>query len=127
VVKAFVVLIAAWAAYLAWTIVLAASVESVFVAGPRMARDPWTWVTIVDVYLGFVAFGAFIVARERRAARYLPWLAGVFVLGNVVSAVYLAWVLARHGFDLVGLVTGAPAPTPGSRARPGVHQAPARH
>ena len=124
-VRVFVTVLLAWAAYLAWTIVSALQVESVFVAGPRLARDPWTWVTIVDVYLGFVVFAGFLVARERRPARYLPWLAGVFVLGNVVSAVYLAWVLARHRFDAAGLVRGPAAP--GSRENPGAHQAPTRH
>jgi len=104
VVKAFVVLIVAWGAYLAWSIALALGAESVFVAGPRMAGDPWGWVTIVDVYLGFVVLGAFIVARERRLARALPWLAGLFVLGNVAGAAYLASILLRHRFDLGALL-----------------------
>lgn len=103
-VRAYVIVLVAWAAYLAWTIVAAMHVESVLAAGPRIAQDPWTWVTITDVYLGFVVFAAFLVARERRFSRCLPWLVGVFLLGNVVTAGYLAWVLARHRFDLAALV-----------------------
>jgi len=105
--RAFALLVVAWAVYLAWTIASAMQVESVLAAGPRMARDPWTWVTIIDVYLGFLVFAAFLVARERRLARCLPWLAGVVILGNVVTAAYLAWVLARNQFDLAALVRRA--------------------
>jgi hypothetical protein len=98
----FTVVTALMACYLAWVIGVAIRHESIFVAGPRIAQDPWTWVTIVDLYLGFVLAGAVIIARERQVARWLPWVVGILVLGNLATAVYaVRWVLggsanARH-------------------------------
>lgn len=81
------------ALYLAWTIGVALGAESLFVAGPRIAKDPWTWVTIVDLYLGFLLAGGLIVARERRVLRWLPWLVGLLALGNLATAAYaVVWV-----------------------------------
>lgn len=82
------------ALYLAWTIGVAIRLESVFVAGPRIAQDPWTWVTIVDLYVGFLVAGGLIVAREREPVRWLPWLVGIVVLGNLVTAAYAVRWLA---------------------------------
>lgn len=86
------------ALYLAWTIGVALRAESLFVAGPRIAQDPWTWVTIVDLYLGFLVTAGVIVARERRPRRWLPWLVGLLTLGNLATAAYaVLWVASTAG------------------------------
>ena len=95
----FVGLLAVGVLVLGKAIVVALGTESVLVAGPRIAQDPWAWVTIVDLYLGFLVFGGYVVARERRAVRALPWLVAIFCLGNLASAAYVGWALARHRFD----------------------------
>jgi hypothetical protein len=98
--RIFAVVLVVAAGYLSWTIGVAARTESVFVAGPRIAQDPWTWVTIVDLYLGFLLAAGLIVARERRLARWLPWLAAILVLGNLATAAYaIVWLFgaARPG------------------------------
>lgn len=97
--RLFVGLLAAGALVLGNAIVVALGAESIFVAGPRIAQDPWAWVTIVDLYLGFLVFGGYVAVREGRAVRALPWLAAIFCLGNLASAAYVGWVLARHRFD----------------------------
>ena len=93
--------------YLGWVIVVALGAESLLVAGPRLAQDPWGWVTIVDLYLGFLVFGGYLAARERNPWRTLPWLVALMALGNIVSAVYLAWALHRGGYRLAALVEPA--------------------
>jgi len=95
--RVFTAIVALGALYLASMIVWAIGVESLLVAGPRIARDPWGWVTIVDLYLGFLLAGAFVVVRERQARRYLPWLVGIFCLGNLATAVYVLNALRRGG------------------------------
>lgn len=94
--RVFIAALVAGSAYLIWAIAVALRVESVFSAGPRIAQDPWTWVTIVDLYLGFLVVGGAMVVRERAWRRYLPWLVALFCLGNLASAAYLAWTLARR-------------------------------
>jgi hypothetical protein len=97
----------ALSAVLARAIVVALGVESVFVAGPRIAQDPWTWVTIVDLYLGFLVFAGYIAAREGRLLRALPWLIALLVLGNLASAAYVAWAIHRGGYRLRALLEPA--------------------
>lgn len=106
-VALFVGLTLLMAGLLAWNIVVALGVESVFVAGPRIASDPWGWVTILDLYLGFLVFAGYLVAREQSILRALPWLVGLFCLGNLAAAVYIAWGLHTNAYDLRALVRPA--------------------
>jgi hypothetical protein len=109
-VRAYVLSLAAGAAYLGWSIVGAQLDESVVTAGPTLAALPWGWVTIVDVYLGFVAFGGYIVAREGSAGRAIPWLLALFVVGNIASAAYVVSVLLRHRLAFRALTEREPRP-----------------
>ena len=54
----------------------------------RMIDDPWGVVTLTDLSLGFLAAATVIWLAEGRRA--LVWIAALFVLGNVVTAVWLA-------------------------------------
>jgi hypothetical protein len=97
--RAYVIGLLAAASYLVWTILVAFGSGSMFDAGARIAAEPWGWVTLVDLYLGFLVVGGLIVWRERRVTRWLPWIAALFFLGNLVSALYVArWLLhgSRH-------------------------------
>jgi len=103
----YVAVLVGVAAYLTWMIVVALRVESVFVAGPRISQDPWTWVTIIDLYLGFFVFSAYVIAREGRVLRAVPWLVALMGLGNLASAAYLVWALHRGGYRLGALLQPA--------------------
>jgi hypothetical protein len=107
IVRLFVAGLVAVAGYLAYVIAVALGAESLFTAGPRIAADPWTWVTIVDLYLGFFVFSGFIVIRERLRWRAVVWLAAIFCLGNLACAAYLAWALHRGGYDAATLLKRA--------------------
>jgi hypothetical protein len=103
----FSAVLLALSAVLVRAIVIALGVESVFVAGPRIAQDPWTWVTIVDLYLGFLVFGGYLVAREGRVLRALPWLVALLALGNLASAAYVVWAFHRGGYRVRALIEPA--------------------
>jgi len=53
----------------------------------------WGQVLLVDVYLGFALFGAWIAWREGATWPALAWLIALLTLGNVVACLYLlqAW------------------------------------
>lgn len=57
----------------------------------------WGRVTLVDLYTGLFLIGAWIWWRERSAARALPWLAGLIVLGSLAAAVYVLVAARRVG------------------------------
>lgn len=103
----FLLATAALAGWLTWNIGVAIRAESLLVAGPRLAADPWGWVTILDVYLGFLVFGGYLCVRERRAARALPWLAAIMLLGNVATAAYVLWAIWRARGDMATLLRPA--------------------
>lgn len=103
------------ALYLAWCVVVAQQAQSLFVGGPAVASQPWGWVTIIDLYLGFLVFGAYIAVREGSAARSAPWWLALFFLGNIASAGYVLAVLIRSGFDSAALLRREPS---GPRAAP---------
>lgn len=85
-------------AYLVWCIAAALMADSLFDAAGRMAAEPWGWVTIVDLYVGFLVAAGVIVAREKHVMRWLPWLVALLVLGNVATAAYaIRWLLPTAG------------------------------
>jgi hypothetical protein len=105
----FVACTALMGGLLGWNIAVALGTESVFVAGPRLAADAWGWVTILDLYLGFLVFGGYLAARERSAVRVAPWLVALLCLGNLAAAAYVLSALHRNGYDVTALVRPARA------------------
>lgn len=54
-----------------------------------MLGQPWTLVTLIDLYLGFFISAAIIVLVERSWGLRLFWALPVFFLGNVWAALWL--------------------------------------
>jgi hypothetical protein len=56
-----------------------------------ITADPWGIVSLADLYIGFVVTSVVMFAVER--GRPFVWLIiiPVFFLGNVVTALWLAW------------------------------------
>ena len=56
----------------------------------EMFREPWSIVTLVDLYLGFFIASAFIFLFERNKLVAVAWALPVFFLGNLWTAVWFA-------------------------------------
>lgn len=86
------------------TILLASREEDVLTALKAIGTDPWGLVTLIDLFCGlfFAALWIGVVEADRRVA-----VAGIlllFVLGNLVTALYLL-LRARHAAGLLPLLT----------------------
>lgn len=98
-----------------WTVALAMAAAIVYgiVAGgfsdglSSLLDAPWGRVTIIDLYLGFVLFGAWIWYRERSMARSVPWWIALAVGGNLTAGIYLVWA-SRRAATMGELLTGRP-------------------
>jgi len=75
-----------------------ASLEMSLAAGLRDVADTlWGVVTLADLGVGLVFGACWIAAVERSAARATPWIAGLFLLGNFTTLVYLLARRSRAG------------------------------
>jgi hypothetical protein len=57
-------------------------------AGSFFFHDPWGIVSLVDVYVGFMFFSAWVIYREKNLRNALLWVAAILILGNFVAGVY---------------------------------------
>nr|WP_306263663.1 hypothetical protein [Pararhizobium sp. IMCC3301] len=59
-------------------------------AGEFLFAKPWGIVSMADLYLGFVLATVVIVVAEADKRVALAWVVPIFVLGNVVTALWFA-------------------------------------
>ncbi len=59
----------------------------------RIVADPWGIVSLVDLYLGFIVASVVIVLFERNIGVAAIWVVPVYFLGNIITAIWLAWRL----------------------------------
>ena len=57
-------------------------------AGKFFFNDPWGIVSLVDVYVGFIFFSAWVIYREKNLWVALIWVAAIMILGNFPTGVY---------------------------------------
>lgn len=82
--------------YLAAGLGFAAVIFWAFAAGDfgasfaSILADPWGIVALADLYLGFVLFAFVIAGFEGSVLRAAPWIVAMILLGNTVSAIWLA-------------------------------------
>ncbi|MEM8935054.1 MAG: DUF1475 family protein [Pseudomonadota bacterium] len=58
----------------------------------EMVSKPWTVVTLIDLYLGFLLCAIVVFLFERNKLVAIAWCVPIFILGNVWTA---AWFLIR--------------------------------
>ena len=58
----------------------------------NVLAEPWGLVTLADVMLGGICMGAVILSHEKQKRVAALWALPIFVLGHVVSVV---WLLVR--------------------------------
>lgn len=68
----------------------------------EMFREPWSVVTLIDLYLGFFIAAAVIFLFERRLWVAAAWALPIFVLGNLWTAVWFAYRLPEIARRLRG-------------------------
>lgn len=72
-------------------IVFWAIMEQPFSEGSEIiTSSPWGILTLVDLYLGFFIFSGFIYLTNDNKWLVITWCLLLFVLGNVVSLIYIA-------------------------------------
>jgi hypothetical protein len=57
-------------------------------AGNFFFNDPWGIVSLVDVYVGFIFFSAWVIYREKNLFIALLWTVFIMVLGNFPAGIY---------------------------------------
>ena len=70
-----------------------------------MLAERWGIVTLLDLYGGFLVTSTWICVLERKPLRILPWLLGIFLLGNLATLIYILF-RARKSRSLTELFTG---------------------
>ena len=67
--------------------------------GSALLAMPWGIVSLVDLYVGFTLFSAWIVYREKAWLPSIIWVALMMVLGFWTGALYTLIALQRSGGD----------------------------
>jgi len=67
--------------------------------GSRLLAMPWGIVSLVDLYVGFTLFSAWIVYRERSVLAAVLWVVLMMVLGFWTGALYTFIALQTSGGD----------------------------
>lgn len=80
---------------LAAAIVVAGSHESVLLGLRKLLADPWGVVTLLDLSIGLLFVAVWIGVMEPRPGRAALWIVALFLLGNVVTLVFLLWRTQR--------------------------------
>jgi hypothetical protein len=65
------------------------TVGDFFADGALIVANPWGIVSLVDLYTGFVLFGAWIYYREANKLIALVWIAILMVLGFWLASLYV--------------------------------------
>ncbi len=66
-------------------------------AGQFFFNDPWGIVSLVDVYVGFLFFSAWIIFREKNLGVALLWIVSIIILGNFPAGVYAFFAIQNSG------------------------------
>jgi len=89
--------IIAWVGVLAMTAVLlyGFTVGNFSQDGAAILANPWGIVSLVDLYVGFALFSAWIVYREKSLPVVILWVVLMMVLGFFTGALYTLIALYR--------------------------------
>lgn len=59
----------------------------------------WGKVSLIDVYIGFFLFSAWVLYREEKWTRAMIWILLIMILGNFVTCLYATIALFNSGDD----------------------------
>lgn len=95
-------------AIMAAVIVWAGSQSSITADFAAITDRPWGIVSLVDLYVGLVLVGAWMIHREKQTLARIGWIIGIVLLGNLAVGAYVA-MAARQAIaanDAGVLLTG---------------------
>jgi len=78
--------------------------------GQKILTNPWGIVSLVDLYVGFLLFSAWIVYRERSLALTVIWVILMMTLGFFTGALYTLIALYTSGGSWQRFFMGKNAP-----------------
>ena len=78
-----------------------------FESGAELIANPWGVVSLVDLYVGFILFSAWIAFREASLTSKVIWIALMMVFGFLTGAIYTLVALVRSEDKLDVLMLGA--------------------
>jgi len=67
--------------------------------GRELLSNPWGIVSLVDLYVGFTLFSAWIIYREDSLMRSIVWVFLMMVLGFFTGSLYTFIALQTSGED----------------------------
>ena len=91
----------AWLGLVAMTLVLlfAFTQGDFFTEGSQLLSMPWGIVSMVDLYVGFALFSAWIVYREKSMGIILIWVVLMMILGFFTASLYILLALRSSQGD----------------------------
>ena len=67
--------------------------------GSVLVSLPWGVITLIDFYVGATLFCCWVGYRERSVWRTAGWVVAVFLLGNLMTSLYVLLALRSSGRD----------------------------
>lgn len=67
--------------------------------GSQLLSMPWGIVSLVDLYVGFTLFSAWIIYREKSLPVAIAWTIAMLVLGFFTGSLYAFLALQSSGGD----------------------------
>ena len=65
----------------------------------KVASTAWGIITLVDLYIGFIFIGLWIIFREKGIS-IIIWFVGLFFLGNLTTALHIIYCIKEVNGNL---------------------------
>ena len=72
-----------------------ASDHNLWAGFAHLWADPWGRVTLIDLGVGLIFVAAWIAVVEPRPWCAAAWIVALFLLGNVITLIFLLWRTRR--------------------------------
>jgi len=81
------------------TLVYGFIVGDFFKEGGILFSMAWGKVSLIDVYIGFFLFSAWVIYREEKWATTIFWIVSILILGNFITCLYTTIALYKSKDD----------------------------
>jgi len=70
-----------------------------FKEGGILIAMAWGKVSLIDVYIGFFLFSAWVIYREEKWMTTILWIVSIMILGNFITCLYATIALYKSNND----------------------------